>query len=282
MARSRGTRVPALAATALLASGAAFGSACGGDEDPPDPVLERGPAPPAGTLVATDATLRKGDGFTNLAAATNRAPGTGRALMVGVAVIKRGKPELRLTIDGDPVSGKSAQFSGGGGDVASIYCSCELPVGTSDVALEGRSSGGAVLGARSVLVFTPANPEEVSGAELVDAVGINTERTGINPSGSVMATTELRSATDQVLLLSAFRSPEESSSSPQAIRTEALLNGEAMAPVATATIPDGKLEVYFAEGSVSEGTEIEVLGYTVTGSAHAHVTSLIVCPCGLD
>jgi hypothetical protein len=280
MARSRGTRFPALAAAALLAS-AVLAAGCG-ESDPADPVLERGPAPPAGTLVATDATLRKGDGYTSLAAATNRAPGTGRALIVGLSVVKRGTPQLRLLVEGDPVPSDDAVFSGGGGDVAAVYCSCDLPVGSSEVTLEGRSKGGAVLGARSLVTFTPANPEDIAGSDLVDAVGVTPERTGINPSGTVMATTELRSSTDQVLLLAAYRSPEESSSSPAAIRTEALLNGEAMTAVANATMPRGKLVVFFSEGDFAAGDQIELLGFTVTGSAHVHVTSMAVCPCGLD
>ncbi len=55
-----------------------------------------------------------------------------------------------------------------------------------------------------------------------------------------------------------------------------------MPEVASATIPDGKLEIFFSEGSVSEGAEIELIGFTVSGNANAHVTALAVCPCGLD
>ncbi len=204
--RSRGTRFAALAVTATLASGTALGSGCG-ESDPPDPVLERGPAPPAGGLIATDATLRGGADFTTLATATNRSQGTGQALIVGLAVIERGVPELRILIEGDPVPSEGTQFTGGGGRVAAIYCSCDLPVGDSDITLEGRSRAGGVIGARSLMTFTPAAPEQISGTDLVDAVGFNNAETTITPSGSVMATTQLRSATDEVLLLSAYSIP---------------------------------------------------------------------------
>jgi hypothetical protein len=277
--RTRGKRLAAFAAAAALAGLSLAATGCGGDPDPADPVLERGPAPPAGALVETPATLRQG--FSSLGALEVNSTAEGEALVVGLAVVSKGQPTMRLLVNDKPVSSETNEFRGGGGTVAAIYCSCKLERGENTVGLEGRGRE-AVVGTRTLMTFTPAAGNELPASNLVSAVGVEDERIGVNPSGSVLATTELESAADEVLLLSAYRSPAETSASPQAIRTEALIGGEAMDEVANASMPDGKLAVYYSGESAPAGTEIDLVGFTVTGSAHAHAAALAVCPCGLD
>lgn len=280
---SRGRRRSALAASLMLGASLAFAAGCGGgDPDPADPVLERGPAPPGGSIVSSPSTLRAGDDFKSLGGLEINAKAAGEALVVGMAVLDEGTPTMRLVVNEEPVESGGKLFTGGGGEVATIWCSCELETGLNNIRLEAKSKKGSRLGTRSLMAWTPAAGNDLPAGELVSAVGVEEDRIGINPSGSVMATTELEQDVEQVLVLAAYRSPEETSASPQAIRTTALLGGEAMNEVANASMPDGRLAVYYSEEAAPAGTQIDLVGVTVTGSAHVHATTLAVCPCGLD
>ncbi len=279
----RGRRRSAVAASLVLGTSLAFAAGCGGsDPDPPDPILERGPAPPGGSIVSSPSTLRAREGFKSLGGLEINSKAAGEALVVGMAVLDKGSPVMRLVVNDEPVESGGKLFRGGGGAVATIWCSCELETGLNNVRLEAKSKKGSKLGTRSLMAWTPAAGNDLPTGELVTSVGVEEDRIGINPSGSVMATTELEEDVDQVLVLAAYRSPDETSASPQAIRTTALLGGEAMNEVANASMPDGRLAVYYSEDPAPAGTEIALVGVTVTGSAHAHATTLAVCPCGLD
>jgi hypothetical protein len=259
----------------LLASG------CGGTSEA-KPIVEVGPTPPSGTLIETSTKLNSGGGFSNIASAENRTKGTGEALIVGVVAIDRGSPEFQLKVDGRQVPSKTEVFSGGGGSVAAISASRELPLGDSEVSLDARSQGKSQLGVRSLMVFTPAAADDIQPGHLVDSVSASQQHTGIDPTGSGIAALKLRSSVDQVLLLTVYRSPDEGSSSPEAIRTEALLNGTAMNEIGSATMPDGKLAAYYLDQPAGAGDEIDLLGFTVAGRADVHAATLAVCPCGLD
>ena len=112
---------------------------------------------------------------------------------------------MRLVVNEEPVESGTKVFSGGGGDVASIWCSCELETGLKNVALGQKSKQGSKLGTRSLMAWTPAAGNDLRPGELVSAVGVEEDRIGINPSGSVMATTELEQDADQVA--GAYRLP---------------------------------------------------------------------------
>lgn len=278
MARfERGSRSVVGAAALSLAATALFASGCGGSDEP-DAALENSPAPPTGTLIETKATIRGGEPYTNLASAQNRQRGTGEALIVAVVAVEKGSPQLRLTVDGNPIRSTTQSFR----SVETVAASEQLPIGDVEVALEGRSSSDSSVKTRSLVVFTPAAADKLDGGDLVNAASIEQGLAGIVPTGSGMGSVQLASDADQLLLMAAYRSPDESSSSPEALRTEALLNGEAIDEIATATMPQGKLAIYYSGDPASAGDEIDLVGFTVAGRASIHAATLAVCPCGTD
>jgi hypothetical protein len=157
-----------------------------------------------------------------------------------------------------------------------------MPIGDSEATLDARSQGNSQLGARSLMIFTPAATDDIAAGNLVDSVSAQEQHIGIVPNGAGIASLKLRSNVDQVLLLAAYRSPDEGSASPEVIRTEALLNGDAMNEVGDATMPNGKLAVYYLDQSANAGDEIDLVGFTVAGRADVHAATLAVCACGLD
>jgi hypothetical protein len=278
----------ALAAVALLML--ALASTSCGNEEEPEASVTRGPAPPSGDLISTAATIRPEEGFGNLASTTASARGSGEALIVATVLVKgaASSVDFRLTINGKPArEAQTKTFASGeqpaGGSVVATYCACDLKVGENDVALEG--SGGGRVGARSLIVYTPAALEGERTEDVISSAGIEDQTSNVDARGTTLissAVGELTTDAQKLLVVGGFRSEDESSASPDVIRVEGVLDGEEMDEVGSSTFPGGKLFVFFSPSGAEAGSEVELRGFVTAGQAPVNFSALAVCPCDLE
>jgi hypothetical protein len=283
---------PASAAVAgLCVVAIALGLAGCSDEEDPAEAVTRSPAPPTGDLISTTTTIRPEEGYANLATTTSSSRG-GEALIVGTVLVKGAaeSADFRLTVNGEPAGeAQTRTFASGeqptGGSVVAVYCACELKVGESDIVLEGSSSGGARVGARSVIAYTPAALERTAREDVISSARIQDETVDVDARGTTLVSTvagELTRDAEKLLVLAGYRSEAESSPSPDVIRTEGLLDGAEMDEIGSTTFPGGKLAIFFSPSGAEGGTEVELRGFVTAGHAPVDVATIAVCPCDLE
>jgi hypothetical protein len=270
--------LPALVVAIAAVLGPGLGG-CGETEEPEISVT-RGPAPPAGDLIQTSATVLPDEGFTTLATTTAQSRG-GEALVFGLVLLKSGQPDLRLTINGKPTREVETRlFQSDAGTVATIFCACELVVGESDISLE--AVGSARVGARSIDAFTAAALEKVPSSEVISAASVEDQPVDVISSGKTLVSARIENDAEKLIVLGSFRSDAESSASPDVVRTEGLLDGEPMDEIGSATLPGGKIAVFFSPSGARAGSEVELRGFVTAGHAPVTVSTLAACPCDLE
>jgi hypothetical protein len=276
--------MPAKALLAALAAAlVALGLASCDEEEEPVASVTRGLSPPSGDLISTATTILPEQGYSTLATTIARSRG-GEALIVATVLTKTAASgvDFRLTINGEPARETRTQTFG---SVVAVYCACQLKVGESDIELEASAPGGARVGARSLIAYTPAALEDIESEEVISTAAIEDQTVDVESRGTRLITTSsgaLGAEAEKLILLASYRSAAESSASPDVIRVEGLLDGREMDEVGAATFPGGKLAVFFSPRGADAGARVELRGFVTAGQAPVNVSTLAVCPCDLE
>lgn len=275
----------AWSAVLLVAALLALGG-CGEDSEgtEPSPGELLGPTAPQGDIDPSPATLRAEDGYTTLVTSQVTTRGAPDALIVGqIELTGAGQPQFRLMVDGERERDAEVNtVSNGGKETAVVSCACKFPTGEHVVVLEGTSDGTARVGARSLIVFPEPKLDETNGLPLSASV-FETDAVQVTAEGATLA--QVRPSSDDgdgpLVIFAAMRAPRAGVGAEN-VRLEVLVGDEGAEELASTTIPSGKIVAYLDSDGADVGDPVTLRGYVTSGTATVAVSSIAVCPCGLD